>query len=107
MNKILMCLLLCTVPLAAEQTNILPTYHVLTDPSHRLVVLGKALVIQDARGFFVGYYKPVSPPTPTFHPVTPRQSGLYTGLPGNPSYHDNKFLMERGNPYSVSNGYNW
>lgn len=45
-----------------------PVLNTLPDSSCRLVTLGSRVVVQDARGFFMGYYQPAPPPAPSFTP---------------------------------------
>ena len=57
-------------------------YHTLPSPECQLQVIGQATVITDARGFFVGYYRPRRPPAPAFTPVATQKPGLWQGISG-------------------------
>ena len=72
-------------------------------PNCNVVHLGSRWVIQDAQGFFVGYYTPAPPPVTYVAPApAPRQTGpSYQGYAPGPSYQ---------NPYSMgysSGGYGY
>lgn len=57
------------VGLSAGASAQATVYHQLPDPSYKLVRLGNQWVIQDASGFFVGYYAPEPPPNTYVPPV--------------------------------------
>lgn len=46
-----------------------PVYKTLPDPTCRLVTLGSRVVVQDAQGFFLGYYQPAPPTAPPYTPM--------------------------------------
>lgn len=77
MKKAAVSLFLCSTSVWPQ-----PTFNELPAPDCRLVTLGNRTVIQDARGFFVGYY--VARPTSTVPAYVPdrKPEGLYTGKDG-------------------------
>lgn len=70
-------------------------YHTLPSPDCQLNVIGKATVITDARGFFVGYFRPRRPPAPPFTPTVVRRPGLWQGI------------STGGSGYDYSGGGDW
>jgi len=81
----LLVAVLCWGAAQAQPSHLL--YRAIPDPSYQLVRVGSHTVIQDARGFFVGYYKPLPPPQPTVVKTAPskRTSGLWVPKSALPS----------------------
>ena len=81
------------------------TYDHLPDSTHKLVRLGSRWVIQDARGFFVGYYVA---PRPKPQPYTPSYpSPQARRLAGSNSFQNSSFGSPSGfNSFNNGYGYN-
>lgn len=76
-------------------------YHTLPSPDCQLNVIGQATVITDARGFFVGYFRPRRPPAPAFIPaVKAPKPGPWQGISGGGSGYD----YAGGSDWSGSSG---
>ncbi len=62
MKKTLIALVLTTASVwAAPEGNV---YHTIADPTWHVTRIGSRWVIEDSRGFFVGYYVPQPAPAP-------------------------------------------
>lgn len=112
MKKLLLAMVL-TTPLWATPTDIV--YHQLPDPSCKLVNLGNRWVIQDAKGFFVGYYQPAPPKNtyvPPARPAARRPSGGSSTFGFSPGYNNNygygygNYYSPYGYGYGYRGGYN-
>ena len=93
------CLLLYiagSVHVQAQPANV---YRTLPDPSFQLVTVNRQTIIQDSRGFFVGYYRPLPPAAAPFVPQAKPQ-GVWAGISNNrfPGYGYN-------NGYTTGNSY--
>ncbi len=81
------------------------TYDFLPDSTHKLVRLGSRWVIQDARGFFVGYYVAPRPKPQPFTPST--RSSSTRRLSGSSSFQDSSFGSSSGFGFGDGYGYDY
>lgn len=117
MKKTLIAFALTTAAVwAAPEGNV---YHTISDPTWHVTRIGSRWVIEDSRGFFVGYYVPQPAPpvaapaapaaTATNPPTSVSGNGASQGNPGD-SYYDNgafgNYNSYRNNGVYGNNYYN-
>jgi len=101
MKKTLIALVLTTASVwAAPEGNV---YHTIADPTWHVTRIGSRWVIEDSRGFFVGYYVPQAAPVATPAPSSaPAPTASAPTAPPPPASQGNA-----GGSYSYNGGYGY
>ena len=98
MKKTLIALVLATASVWAAEGNV---YHTIADPTWHVTRIGSRWVIEDSKGFFVGYYVPqqVAPVAPAASSAPATTATAPTAPPAPPTQ------SNAGGSYSNNYGY--